>query len=70
MLEQLKRDVFAGKKIEEAWQLFRFVHFPLLDDDEAKDALIAWAAENRIEVTMFSRKVNQYDVLFVKFRKL
>lgn len=67
MLEDLKRRVLAGKTPEHAWELFRRAAFPGMDDDEAKDALLQWSEENGIEPTMFSRKVNQYDVLYVLF---
>lgn len=67
MLEELKRRVFAGKTPEEAWELFRRAQFPNLDDDEAKDALLEWGEENQIEVTLFTRKVNEWDVLYVMF---
>lgn len=67
MLEDLKRRVRAGKTPEEAWAGLRFSAFPGMDEDEAKDALLEWAEENAIELTMFTRKVNQWDVLYVMF---
>jgi hypothetical protein len=67
MLEDLKRRVLAGKTPEMAWELFRLTVFPGMDDDGAKDALMEWAEENRIEPTMFTNKVNGNDVLYVMF---
>ena len=37
---------------EDTWLWFRLAHFPDLGEDAAKDALLEWAEENKIEVTM------------------
>lgn len=67
MLEDLKRKALAGRTPDEAWELFRLAHFPGLDHEGAAAELGEWARENRIEVTFFTRKVRDREVIFVMF---
>ena len=65
MLEQIARDVRAGKVIDCAWELFRLQHFPGHEHEQAAAELSEWAGENGIEVEFHARKVRDRDVVFV-----
>jgi hypothetical protein len=69
MLDDVKREVFGPKKkYEDSWELFRVVHFPGREHEQAAAELGAWCRKNGIEPKFKTININKRLVIRVVLR--
>jgi hypothetical protein len=66
-LAPIAADVFAGKHVERAWELFRFQHFPGWPHERVAAALGLWSTRQGVKVTFEGRTVRDVPVIWVCF---